>query len=318
MNNQAPPPHIQLATMTRDYVVSRAIHSVAQLKIADHLSDVPMQVHELAQLTNTNADYLERIMNFLSNYDVFKKIGTGYALTPISFPLKSTSADSIIDVWNMFDEIWWQAFSQMKQGLQTGETPFKLQHGLGFFEYMEANPDKKELFRKGMRCLATFEDPVTIPSFDFGQFTHLVYLSSPSDSLLNELSKQAPNLLITEFKYEPLQLVHDEAFVALPKADAYLFKSTLHLFDDLSVQKILTHCHAHMPSSSHLIIAEQAILDNDQPHVNKTMDIVMMVLLGGKQRTIAEWCTLVASAGFSLKGTHPTKGIFTIMEFERI
>ena len=318
MNNQALPPHIQLATMTRDYVVSRAIHSVAQLKIADHLSDEPIPVQKLAQLTNTNADYLERIMNFLSNYDVFKKIDDGYVLTPISSPLKSTSADSIIDVWNMFDEVWWQAFSQMKEGVQTGETPFTLQHGLGFFEYMEANPDKKELFRKGMRCLAAFEDPVTIPSFNFGQFTHLVYLSSPSASLLNELSKQAPDLVVTEFNYEPLQLVTDEVFATLPTADAYLFKSTLHLFDDLSVEKILKHCHAHMPPSSKLIIAEQAILDNDQPHVNKTMDIVMMVLLGGKQRTIADWCRLIASAGFSLNATHPTPGIFTIMEFERI
>lgn len=318
MNNESLPPHIQLATMTRDYVVSRAIHSIAQLKIADHLSDEPMQAEEIARLSGTDLEYLERILSFLSNYGVFKKIGNGYALTPISYPLKSTSADSIIDVWNMFDEIWWQAFSQMKEGLQTGATPFQLQHGQSFFEYMEAHPDKKELFKKGMLRLSAFEDPSIIEAFNFSQFTHLVYLSSPSDVLLNELSKQAPQLLVTEYKYEPLQLVTDGFFNDLPAANAYFFKSSLHLFNDQNVQTILKNCHAKMSTSSSLIIAEQAILANELPHVNKTMDIVMMVLLGGKQRTVADWIELVASVGFALKGTYPTKGISTIMEFERM
>ena len=104
-------------------------------------------------------------------------------------------------------------------------------------------------------------------------------------------------------------------FSSLPVADAYLFKGILHDFDDKKVASILANCRQHLPKHVSLIIAKQAMPQNEQPHTNKTMDIIMMVLVGGRQRTIKDWCQLIEASGFKLKNTYATPGVYTIMEF---
>src|SRR5262245_38535272 len=123
------PPHVQLAIMSRWYVVSRAIHTVAKLGLANHMSFKPMKVDELAKITDTNPELLGRILRFLSAYTIFKQENEGYSLTELSMPLRDDAPNSIRDVLCMVDDSWWQAFSCLDLSLKTGVSAFTLQHG---------------------------------------------------------------------------------------------------------------------------------------------------------------------------------------------
>ena len=318
MNKELPPPHVQLAMMSREYVVSRAIHAIAHLGLADHMSNKPRSVKELAQLTGTIPDLLERILTFLTDYGLFIKEGEAYALTPLSYPLRQDNPNSIKDILGMFDECWWQAFSQLETCLKTGIPAFKVQHGTEFYEFMNNNPAKKSGYEKGMAKLSKLDDDLIAQHFDFGQFPTLLDLGYGRKGLAEAIKKHHPkveidiNLLNPEY----IKNENDSSFSSLPKADAYILKGILHDFNDEIVDKLLKDIRNSMKSKGSLIIAEQAIPDNEIPHTNKTMDIIMMVLVGGRQRTVSQWCELVESAGFKSKLITPTQGMFTLMEFQ--
>ncbi|MBL7479871.1 methyltransferase [Legionella bononiensis] len=318
MNKELLPPHVQLAVMSREYVVSRAIHAIAHLGLADHMSDQPKSVIELAQLTGTIPDLLDRLLTFLTDYGLFIKEGEAYALTSLSYPLRQDNPNSIKDILGMFDESWWQAFSQLETSLKTGIPAFKYQHGTEFYEFMNNNPEKKADYEKGMAKLSKRDDDLIAQHFDFGQFSTLIELGYGRKGLAEAIKKHHPDVQIdiNPFIPELIKKEHDSSFSNLPKADAYILKGILHDFNDKIIAKLLKDIRNSMKSKGSLIIAEQAIPNNHVPHTNKTMDIIMMVLVGGRQRTVNQWCELVESTGFNLKLITPTEGMFTLIEFQ--
>lgn len=319
MNNESPPPHMQLAIMSRGYVVSRAVHAIAHLGIADHMSDQPVSVKELAELSSTMPDLLDRLLTFLSDYGVFLKTEDGYALTPLSYPLKQDHPFSMKDVLGMFDESWWQAFAHLETVLKTGTPGFRQEHKADFFDFLNATPEKRVRYDKGMAKLSSIDEQTIAQSFNFGKFHSLVNIGTGGQSLIEQITNQYPNLAVEQFNFHPELVKHagDDLFSSLPAADAYLFRGRLHVFNDEQVKQILSDCREKMRPDSTLLIAEQAIPDNALPHTNKTMDIIMMVLVGGQQRNLNNWRELVESVGFELKSSTATKGLFTIMEYER-
>ena len=156
MNKESLQPHVQLAIMSREYVVSRAIHTIANLGIADHMSEQPISVQELARLTSTVPEILARLLNFLTAYGLFSKNGDSYGLTPLSAPLRSDHPYSMKEVLSMVDESWWQAFAQLETALKTGTTAFKLQHGTDFFDFLNHNPPKKSTISERNREIILF------------------------------------------------------------------------------------------------------------------------------------------------------------------
>lgn len=317
MKNNLIEPHMQLAIMSREYVVSRAIHAIASLGIADHMSDEPIAVDELARLTSTIPELLDRVLTFLTAYGLFSKSENAYALTPLSAPLKQDHPNSIKDVLNMVDESWWQAFAHLETELKTGTPAFQQQHGTDLFHYLNLHPEKKLRFQKGINTLSTYDDTSITQGFNFGQFKSIVDIGRGQENLSKTISIQYPSTSINVFNLMPhLNTPYAmDYFSTLPAAEAYLFKGILHDFDEEKINNILIKCHQAIPDNASLLIAEQVIPQNELPHTNKTMDIIMMVLVGGRQRTINNWCELVEKAGFKLKNSYPTEGIYTIMEF---
>ncbi|BCA95957.1 O-methyltransferase [Legionella antarctica] len=320
MNKESIQAHVHLAVMSREYVVSRSIQTIANLGIADHMSDQPTSLPELARLTSTVPELLDRVLNFLTVYGLFSKHGNAYALTPLSAPLRRDHPHSMKDVLGMVDESWWQAFSQLEAALKTGTSAFKLQHGTDFFNFLNHNPEKKTRFQKGIEQLSNFDDEAITKVFNFGQFESLIDIGSGLNNLSKTIKHQYPTTTTTLFNLidEINQDVTNDYFSSLPTADAYLFKGILHDFDDTKVKNILANCYQHLPKFASLIIVEQVMPQNQQPHTNKTMDIIMMVLVGGKQRTINSWCELIETSGFKLKNAYPTSGVYTVMEFSVI
>jgi len=329
MQEHQEPSHVQLAIMSRWYVVSRAIHTVAKLGLANHMSFNPMKVKDLAEASDTNPELLGRLLRFLSAYNIFKHEDDSYSLTELSLPLRDDAPNSIRDVLCMVDDCWWQAFSCLDLSLKTGISSFTLQHGDDFFSYLSKHPDKQTNFDKGMAKLSTFDDNAIAQSYHFSEFLDLIDLGGGRGGLIKALAENYPHIKLTLFdtptvieqlnpdEFPPqVQLVAGDFLAHVPKAEAYIFKGVLHDFNDQLMLQILNNCYKQIPKDSILFIAEQVLPDNDLPHPNKTMDIVMMALLGGRQRTIKEWQKSIEPAGFHYVDSYKTNTLFTLMAFK--
>lgn len=322
--------YVELATMSRWYVVSRAIHTVAQLGLANYMSDTPISVQELAKASHTQPELLDRLLNFLTNYKLFEKQNGGYTLTPLSKPLRDDDPYSLRDVLCMVDENWWQAFSKLDVCLQSGKSGFFEQHGDDFFTFLSKFPERQKNFDRGMAKISTFDDEAIACAYDFNQFSSLSDLGAGRGGLVRAIAHDYPALKVVLFDSESVvrQINQDDFppnvrlqagnfFTTIPQAEGYIFKGVLHDFNDKDMGSILKNCAKQMSNKARLLIAEQVMPDNEGPHPNKTMDIVMMVLLGGRQRTLKEWQGCIEPMGLKFQKSYPTKSIFTLMEFAR-
>lgn len=322
-------PSMQLATMSRWYVVSRGIHTVAQLGLANYMSEKPIDVQQLAQLSGTKPEMLGRLLKFLSPYGLFKEENNGYALTPLSQPLRDDDPHSMRDVLRLVDDSWWQAFSCLDQSLKSGESAFSQHHGDDFFQFLSKHPEKQHNFDRGMAKLSSYDDELIAKTCDLSQIKHLVDMGGGRGGLSKEIAKKYPHLSITLFDTpavieqlnrddfpQQIQFEQGDFLKKIPLADAYIFKGVLHDFNDDLMLKILKNCKEQMPDNAQLIIAEQVMPEDQEPHPNKTMDIVMMVLLSGRQRTLQEWRLSVEPAGFHLTEHQSTNSLFTVMTFK--
>ncbi|AWN72492.1 methyltransferase [Legionella anisa] len=329
MHSQMDKPHIQLAIMSRWYVVSRALHAVAKLGVANHLSSGPKKIDELAKVTESKPELLDRVLKFLSGYDLFNYDNGFYSLTELSKPLCDDDPHSMRDVLCMVDDTWWQAFSQLDMSLNTGKPAFEIQHGDDFFSFLSKNPEKQQNFDRGMAKLSSYDEAAISHAFNFSVFSSFVDMGGGRGGLVNAITKQHPELKAILFdtpavicQLDPnkfsnkVTLQEGDFFATIPSADAYIFKGVLHDFNDEMMHKILKNCAHQMSQNATLFIAEQVMPDDDKPHPNKTMDIVMMVLLGGRQRTLSEWQKSIEPAGFTFKNSYPTNSLFTLMEFK--
>lgn len=329
MQSHMDKPHIQLAIMSRWYVVSRALHAVAKLGVANHLASGPKRIDELAQATESQPELLDRVLKFLSSYDLFNYDHGVYSLTELSKPLCDDDPHSVRDVLCMVDDAWWQAFSQLDASLKTGKSAFELQHGDDFFSFLGKNAEKQQNFDRGMAKLSSYDDVAISNAYNFATFSNFVDMGGGRGGLVKAITKQYPTLKAILFDTpavicqldskafsNQVSLQEGDFFASIPPADAYIFKGVLHDFNDEMMHKILKNCAQQIPQNATLFIAEQVMPDDHEPHPNKTMDIVMMVLLGGRQRTLSEWQQSIEPAGFIFENSYPTNSLFTLMEFK--
>lgn len=323
-------PHVQLVMMSRWYVVSRAIQTVARLGVANHMSNQPVTITTLAEKTGTKPALLYRLMRFLSAYQLFRDEGNeSFSLTALSYPLRDDDPFSMRDVLCMVDDSWWQAFSKLDTSLQTGRPAFDEQHGDDFFHFLSQHPEKQTNFDKGMAKLSTYDDAAIASAYDFSRFSSLVDMGAGRGGLVKAIAEKHPSLPITLFdtasvieqlseKDYPnsVRLLSGDFFKDIPKADAYTFKGVLHDFNDTMMNAILKNCHQQLSKQATLFIVEQILPEQPGPHPNKTMDIVMMVLLGGRQRSLQEWQERIEPSGFHFVKAYKTESIFTLMEFK--
>ena len=101
-------------------------------------------------------------------------------------------------------------------------------------------------------------------------------------------------------------------------SDAYLMSNILHDWSDEQCQIILTNCHRAMKTESRLLVVEMVIPPGNEPSVAKLLDLEMLVITGGRERTETEFNNLFESSGFKLSRIIPTKESVCIIEGIRL
>ncbi|MBA2761655.1 MAG: hypothetical protein H0U39_06800 [Segetibacter sp.] len=124
-------------------------------------------------------------------------------------------------------------------------------------------------------------------------------------------------LLKEEGIIERIELVSGDFFQSIPKgSDIYLMKHIIHDWDDNSSIKILKNIRSAMNDGGKVLIIEMVVPEGNEPSPSKIMDILMMIMEGGKERTEEEYRTLLKAADLKLTRIIPTKSPYSLVEAE--
>lgn len=331
--NEQSPEH-RLQQMLPNLWLIQMIYVAAKLGIADLLCDGPLSVEVLATTTDVHAPSLYRVLRALASQGIFAEVESRrFELTPMAHLLRSDVPGSMRNVALWRGEPWrWHPIGELMHSVKTGETAFNHVMGVGLFDYLGQNAEAYTVFNQEMTTMTIEQGIAVTDSYDFSQSGLIVDIGGGHGSLMEailttypstqglifdlpEVVEEARARLVAAGVMERCELVAGSFFESLPEGgDIYILKDIVHDWDDEHVSLILHNCHQVITNNSKLLIIERVIPPGNEAHFGKMVDIEMLTLTGGRERTEDEYQTLLRSFGFELKFIRPTSTAHDIME----
>jgi O-methyltransferase domain/Dimerisation domain len=320
--------NIQLMQLTTACWASRCLHVVAELGVADALGDQSQSTESLAEATETDPHALYRVLRLLASLGVFEwKHGTWHHTDASRF-LRSDHPGSLRDYVRMLGlPVFWSAFEDLEHSLRTGECAFVKRHPEGVFEYLAKHPKESRIFDAAMTSKSHRDIAAILPAYDFSQFATIADIAGGRGHLLRAILKNSPRTQGILFDQphvvaevapengEKLTVVGGNFFTdSMPKADAYLLMNIIHDWPDTESMKILSAIRRAMPSRARVLIIETVVPAAPGPHLSKELDIAMMALPGGMERTQEEYASLAAKCTLRLERMVETLSPYSVLE----
>ncbi len=316
------------------YNLTQMLFVVVKLRIPDILAGGPKSAAEIARSVGAHPPSLYRLLRALASLGVFlEDHESRFGLTPLSSLLRSDVPDSFRPFALSYGEPWWwNAWGSLLHSVQTGETAFNFVHGKGLFEYFNQNPDAARIFNANMTSMTDREAQSVVTAFDFSSTRVLVDVGGGHGALVSAILQAYPQVHAKVFDLPSViegtrahldsvgltarcELIGGNFFESIPVGgDTYTLKDIVHDWDDEQAVAILRNCRAAMSSSARLLIIERLIPPGNEPSSAKLIDISMLVFSGGRERTEAEYRTLLEAGGFTIKNIHPTDFEINIIE----
>jgi hypothetical protein len=319
--------------MITGYWLSQAIYAAAKFGIADLLKNGPLPVEVLAQKTTTNPDALYRLLRALASAGIFAEgPPRHFSLTPLAEPLRANVPDSKRALALMSGDEQFQAWTEIVYSIQTGKKAFDKVFGQPIFDYLGEHLDKAQIFDAAMVGIHGRESAAVQEAYDFSGINSITDIGGGNGSQLIELLKANPGIRGTLFDLphvieraksnvaaagmsDRCQLIAGSFFESVPAgADAYFMRHIIHDWEDEKSLTILRNCHRAMPAHGRLLLVESVIPPGNEPFGGKFLDLVMLLIPGGKERTEVEYRALFQQAGFTLSKLVPTGSEVSVIE----
>ena len=321
-------PFETLRQIAGGYCLSRSLHVVAQLAVADHLDETPRTAAELAPLVGADPEALHRVLRLLSAHGVFEACDGKYRHSPASRMLRTDHPQSMRDYVRMFGlSPFWATFGEMEQSVRSGLPAGEKVISGGLWAYFAEHPEESAIFNATMETKAQVQIAAVLAAYDFSGFKTIGDIGGGRGHLLRAVLERVPTAKGVLFDLP--HVVADEAGAAspritrqagdffkdkLPVCDAYLLMEVIHDWSDAESVSILEAIRRAAPSQAKLLVIEEMIPDGPGPAWSKTLDIHMLALIGGKQRTRREYEVLFDTAGFSFRREIDTGAGISILE----
>lgn len=314
------------------HLFSAALRTAAHFRIADHLTEGPRTAEQLAAATDTHAPHLRRVLRYLATRGIFREDAAGaYQLTPAAQALRTDVPDSLhTAVLMMTDGLFLQTSAAMPDSVRHGGASFERIFGAPLFEHLLSDPAARRLFDDGMASLSAPGDEAVAVTYPFPETGTVVDVGGGRGGLLRAALRRRPQLTGVLFDQAPPLAHHlldgDELkgrwraqegdfFASVPQGgDVYVLKHVLHDWADDACRRILRTCRAAMAAGTRLLVIESVLPPGNAPHFGKTMDVAMMTVVDGQERTAEEFATLLSAGGFRLTRVLPTPALPSIVE----
>jgi hypothetical protein len=314
---------VDLRRAISGYQVSMALHVAATLGIADLLADGPRSSDELAAQVDADPDALYRLLRALARIGVFEEQpDRTFALTEDGAGLRRDAARSVRGHAAFIGRYHhWNTWSQLVESVRTGKPAFHSIYGKSPWEWREEHPAESALFDDFMTAMTRGVDDEIVASYDFGRFTHVVDVGGGRGALVAAMLAAHPQLTATLFdqehvvagapRIERCRSAAGSFFDEVPRGgDAYVLKSVIHDWADEEAVAILRTCAAALEGDARVLLVERDLADPAAPW----LDLQMLVMLGGRERSEEEFAALFRAAGLEPTGVTPVAGGFAVFE----
>jgi hypothetical protein len=311
--------------------ITKPIHVISELGIADLLCDGPLSIDSLAEKTDTHAPTLYRLLRALSSVGIFVETNEHvFGLTPLARCLLS---DAMRPMAQMFLSDWHdKAWNSLHYTVRTGKPGFDHTFGKPAFEWMEENPEERAILDQGQGLKAKGFSEAVMEAYDFSGFNSICDVGGGQGAFLIQLLANYPHIkgFVADLPGAVISAVKAIATANLndrckaipydflnevpPVCDAYFLVNVLHDWEDEICCRILKNISQSMNADSRLWILEYHLEPGSGFSVSKLLDIEVLVMGGGRERSVDEYTTLLGSVGLVVSRVIPINSGPSLME----
>ena len=317
------------------YIVSAALNVALELGIADRLANGPRSSADLAKDAAVTEDGLYRVLRALASAGVFEEQpGRTFALNLPAAMLKRGPA-SLYDLglW-MTNPFHFRVYAETLHSVKTGQPAAEKVTGMPVFEYFVRDARLSDVFNNAMTSWSGPTVAAALKAYDFSGIDVLVDVAGGHGHVLTSVLRQYPAMRGILFDLDhviagasPLiqaagmgarvETMSGDFFKAVPSGgDAYIMKNIIHDWDDDKAIAILRNIFTALGRrrDGRVVLLEAVIPPGNQPDFGKLIDIEMLLMPGGRERTRDEFASLFKRAGFELARIVPTESPLSVIE----
>ncbi len=300
-----PAPESVLWNLLRGAMATRTVAVVSELRVADALADGPRPVDDVARAVGADSDTLHRLLRALASDGVFAEEERGvYRNTTASELLRGGGWD---DFAHFFGGIWYRTVGELDAHMR--EAAFPRLFGDDFWSWLGLNPSERAAFDRAMMGGEGSRRVDQLAALDWRGDETVVDVGGGNGSLLRGLLDRVSGLRGIVFDLpetnrddaifdERLSFVAGSFFERVPPGDVYVLSAILHDWGNERAAAILKTIRAAAPADARLVAFESVIPPGNDPHGAKWLDVLMLTLLGGRERDEEQWRSLLGGAGF--------------------
>ena len=315
-----------LRQMAAGHVLPRCLHVVAELGVADALDDSPRTAAELARAVGADADALHRVLRLLAAHGVFELNDDKFGHSEASHLLRSDHPRSMRPLARMMGlPINWAIYGMLEHSVRTGRPAAEQLVAGGFWAHLEQHPDEAAIFNAAMAARAQMQVVAVIAAYDFSPFAVIGDIGGGRGHLLRAALDATPDAngvlfdlpqVLQEVTPSGRLALHDGDFFKdeLPVCDAYLVMEVIHDWNDEDTLTIFRAIRRAAAPGARLLLVEWLLTDDPGPQWTKMIDLHMLALAGGRQRSLGEFRSLLDRVGFDLEREIATTAGISIIE----
>jgi O-methyltransferase len=304
------PPEARLWNLIRGALGTKALGIAADLGVADALANGPRSVDELSAENGADADTLHRILRALASDGVFAEDEPGvFRNNEASAQLRRDDAYRWREFAHLFGESTFPAVGELDARLT--DVPFARAYGTDFWSWLATRPEERSNFDRAMEGDQA-ERADRLAALEWHEDDTVVDIGGGTGALLRELLARRPELRGIVFDLpeadrdeagsgDRIVFVSGSFFEHVPEGDAYVLSKILHDWDDEPAAAILGTIRAAAPAEARLFVLDSVVPRGNEPAGVKWLDLLMLVLQRGRERTESEWGVLLEGAGFRIE-----------------
>lgn len=314
--------HKKMMQLLSSLWVTHAIGTFARLGLADAMENGADNAEAIAAPRGLSADRVYRLLRALSTVGIVTEgADRRFALTPLGRLLTSGAPHSMRTSAALLTEYHADIWGQL-DGALAGGVAFEALRGQPLFSWLADNPAEAARFQRMMVEVHSPETPAIVAGYDFAQFAHIVDVGGGHGMLLSAILAAHPGIRGTLFDLQegidaarggaggPLpgvNFVAGDVFEFVPEGgDAYLLRHLLHDYDDADCLRMLGNVRRAMKPGARVLVLEKTVPTDDTPGPGRWLDLHVMLLTGGRERTVPEYSALFEKAGLRLSRVLPT------------
>lgn len=322
---------VRMRQMLYGQLLSRTLCAVAALDIPDILADAALGAEELAAKAGAQPDTLRQVLRALIPFGVFDEDESGaFRLTRLGATLRTDAEASALPTALLVHGEVGRSWNDFLVTMRTGETAFGQLYGTDFFSHLDDAPALRATFHQSQQHGLTLDLAGILRNLDFSEYKVLVDVGGGDGALLESVLAANPGMsgvlldlptVVAQASVrfaaaglaERVELCGGDFFKVVPEGgDLYLLRQITHDLDDARCVELLSACRAAMDAGSTLmvmdIVTDGRAGGGPAAEMSSLMDLYMMSIFGGRERSRAEFERLLGSAGFALRSVLPVSG----------